>query len=129
MAFGALALCALAIVSYLLFPVEQVNVEGNQRLPEEEILQNIPERTSLIAISARRQGIEVCRYSRLRVRKRFSVFGVGSKDDMAAGVAAMLPALGPRLPRRRKPWESEHYGMAIFEAAALGITHFAEQRR
>lgn len=84
---------------------------------------------TLIAISARRQGIEVCRYSRLRVRKRFSVFGVGSKDDMAAGVAAMLPALAPRLPRRRKPWESEHYGMAIFEAAALGITHFAEQRR
>ncbi len=52
-AFGALALCAFAIVSYLLFPVEQVNVEDNQRLPEEEILQNIPERTSLIAISAR----------------------------------------------------------------------------
>lgn len=52
-AFGALALCTLAIVSYLLFPVEQVNVEGNQRLPDEEILQNIPERTSLIAISAR----------------------------------------------------------------------------
>lgn len=53
-AFVALALCTLSIASYLLFPVEQVSVEGNQRLPEEEILQNIPEHASLPTVSARR---------------------------------------------------------------------------
>lgn len=50
--FAALSLSALAIVLYLLFPVQQVRVEGNRMLPDSEITRNIPERTSLPLIRA-----------------------------------------------------------------------------
>lgn len=50
--FVALALSALVIVLYLLFPVEQVRVEGNRMLADSEITRNIPDRTNLALIHA-----------------------------------------------------------------------------
>lgn len=71
-------------------------------------------------------GGTVERVARRKAIERFSGFGVGSKDDIAVAIASMLPELAHRLPKRRKAWESEHYSMAIFEAAALALTHYAE---
>lgn len=73
----------------------------------------------------RQDGVQVTRISRKTVLRRFSMFGVGSKDDVASAVAAMVPELATRLPKRRRVWESEHYSMAIFEAAALALTYYA----
>jgi ribosomal protein L17 len=77
-----------------------------------------------IADLAKDKGIAVARSSRHDVLTIFGRVGAQSKDDIAGAVAKVLPELAPRLPRRRI-WESEHYSMAIFEAAALGLTHFA----
>lgn len=74
---------------------------------------------------AQDHGIDVRHYARRRVRQVFRGWGAISKDDVAAVVARLLPELGPRLPKRRRIWESEHHAMAIFEAAALALTHFA----
>lgn len=55
-AFAALGLSALSIALYLLFPVQEVRVEGNEMLPDSAILEDIPERASLPMIGAR--GLE-----------------------------------------------------------------------
>lgn len=94
MAFGALALSAVAIVSYLIFPAEQVRVEGNQRLPEQEILQNIPERTSLPAINAR--GLHGDVDSNPWV-KGVSVNKDWSSDTVTVQVEERTPSLNVRL--------------------------------
>jgi hypothetical protein len=67
------------------------------------------------------QGAEVHQYSR---REVLQTFDAKSKDDVAAAVATVIPELAPRLPKRRRIWQSEHHSMAIFEAAALAIVYF-----
>jgi hypothetical protein len=77
-----------------------------------------------IAEAAEARNVPVMLYSRSDIARVFATFGVRKKDDIAAGVAHLIPELAPRLPRPRRIWESEHYGMALFEAAALAVTHF-----
>lgn len=78
-----------------------------------------------ITEKASRQGIIVHRYPRTTVGDTFRAHGASSKDDIAAVIAEDIPELGQELPRRRRIWESEHYSMAIFEAAALAMTYYA----
>lgn len=73
---------------------------------------------------AKRQGIAVVRRSREDVLTVFSRMGAHNKDEIAAAVVKLVPELAPRLPPRRRIWESEHYNMGIFEAAALALTVF-----
>jgi hypothetical protein len=63
---------------------------------------------------------------RTTVGDTFKEYGAGSKDDIAAIIAATIPELAQELPRRRRIWESEHYTMAIFEAAALAMTYYVQ---
>jgi len=62
-----------------------------------------------------------------RVKKVFGTFRAKTKHEIAHAVAQQLPELAPRLPRFRKPWMSEDYRMAIFDAAALALTYFHSQ--
>jgi hypothetical protein len=75
--------------------------------------------------AAVRYGSTAAKISRGQIYRQFSMFGVGSKDDIAVAVAAMLPQLAARLPKRRRIWESEHSAIGVFEAAALAITFYA----
>lgn len=77
-----------------------------------------------LANLASNSGIIVYTYSRRQVRGTFGAAGK-SKDAIAVAIAESVPALLPWLPRRRRIWESEHHSMAIFEATALAVTHFA----
>lgn len=79
----------------------------------------------LIAAEAEARGVRVVRYTHADVRRVFATFGARTKDQIAGAVARMIPELIPTLPKPRKIWEGEHYAMAVFEAAALGITYFA----
>jgi hypothetical protein len=72
---------------------------------------------------AHKGGAAVMVYSRQHIREAFGELGK-TKDTIAEGIADRLPALKPWLPPKRRVWESEHYSMAIFEAAALGMTHY-----
>ena len=49
-------------------------------------------------------------------------FGRG-KYERAVEIAARFPEIGWKLPSKRKPWESEHYSMSIFTAAALALAY------
>ena len=58
----------------------------------------------------------------------FSVFKDGkprTRHDIAKMVAVILPSVARRLPPKRKPWLPMDPRQALFDAAALGITHYA----
>ena len=66
---------------------------------------------------------EVCRTPFLRIMdSRDRYFGRG-KYERAVEIAARFPEIGWKLPSKRKPWESEHYSMSIFTAAALALAY------
>jgi len=58
------------------------------------------------------------------VRSAFSVFGCDTKSDIAATLASFYPELLRSVPPQRKPWESEHPRMTIFDAVALGVAYW-----
>ena len=58
----------------------------------------------------------------------FGVFRDGkpkTRHDIAVMIAVILPSLKKRLPPKRKPWLPMDPRQALFDAAALGITHYA----
>lgn len=81
-----------------------------------------------LAELGRRQGVTVVRRSRTEVLTMFGRMDARNKDDIAAAVVKLIPELAPRLPPRRRIWESEHYSMAIFEAASLALTFFQAKK-
>lgn len=103
--------------------LEDARAQGSRRAPR---IRRLIDRIGLRALA---RGVALARYPKRVVRARFAGFGSGSKDDRAAAVAAMIPELAPRLPKKRRLWDAEHPAMGMFEAAALALTHFAEARR
>ena len=61
---------------------------------------------------------------RNRVKTAFTPDGRITKFGISRHVARVLPVLARRLPPYRKPWMSEDYRMAIFDAAALGLAYY-----
>jgi Holliday junction resolvasome RuvABC endonuclease subunit len=70
------------------------------------------------------EGIGSRCYQIPKVKKVFRSFHAKNKEEIAHVIAQQLPELAPSLPRHRKPWMSEGYAMAIFDAAALALTYF-----
>ena len=46
-----------------------------------------------------------------------------SKYERAVEIAARFPDIGWKLPPKRRPWDSEHYSMSIFEALAVAVVY------
>jgi len=76
---------------------------------------------------ARRRRIPVRFISRRDVNRAFVGFH-SNKYEVASALARQFPDLALRLPPKRKCWETEHYRMGIFDAAALGVAYFARRR-
>lgn len=112
-AFAALGISALSILLYLLFPVEEVRVEGNERLSKPAVLESIPDRASLPTTQARNlegqlnsnpwvKGIEVSRdwdsgIVVVKVKERDAVLNaslVGGEKVVLAEDGTRLPGLG-----------------------------------
>jgi hypothetical protein len=58
----------------------------------------------------------------------FEVFRDGkphTRHDLAKMIAVILPVIRKRLPPKRKAWLPLDSRQALFDAAALGITHYA----
>jgi hypothetical protein len=68
------------------------------------------------------RGIAVRSYSRARVREAFALPEPATKEAIAEAVAKYLPAFERHVPPPRKPWNSEHARMGLFDAAALALT-------
>ena len=73
---------------------------------------------------ARQERIKVLRMPISTVRRFFSETGAATKHQIATALAERFPELARRLPRKRRPWESERYAMSVFDATALGVVSF-----
>jgi hypothetical protein len=78
-----------------------------------------------IAKLARAQAIPIAFVSKHDIHEAFAA-EKQSKYHIGATIAVYYPELLPHLPPRRKPWQSEKYGIQIFEAAALGLAYFSD---
>lgn len=58
-----------------------------------------------------------------QINKYFLRYEATTKHQVAEFVAKRMPELAWKLPRKRKPWESEHHRMSIFDAAAIVIAY------
>ncbi len=66
--------------------------------------------------------VKVALFSREKVRKAFFDDSKGTKHALAGILANKFPdELSFRLPPKRRPWMSEDYRMAIFDAVALAL--------
>ena len=78
--------------------------------------------TKRIAVAAKRRQVAVHFVTQEQLRSLFFGEGRGTKQALAGIVADKFSEeLGFRLPRKRRPWMSEDYRMAIFEAVALAL--------
>jgi hypothetical protein len=85
-----------------------------------------PKKRKVIAAIKRRTkqyNVEVISIRPATIRNYFSPHDATTKYQIAQSVATLLPELAWKLPRNRKPWETEHHRMSIFDAAAVVIAH------
>lgn len=82
----------------------------------------------LIAKRAAEEGIDVATYSYKTLKEVFAPAPT-TKDALAARIARRFPALRPRLPAPRLPWQSEDYRITIFVACALCLAWFDSRPR
>jgi hypothetical protein len=93
-------------------------IEGSRRCDRvRELLHHIVERAVTL-------GIEIARFSRKAVSGFLKLDPSVTKHQIACAIAEQLPALRPRLPAPRQPWQSEDYRMTIFEACGLCMASF-----
>lgn len=81
---------------------------------------------------ARSHRIPVRTFPREQV---FRYFNVRTKHELAVAVGAAFPPLLPRMPKKRRAWDSEHARQSLFDAVALALVCIhtlegtAQQRR
>lgn len=102
--------------------LEKLDDEGSRRCGRIRLL------LGAIRNAAAWQGIKVRSIPATKIQKVFLTFNARTKHEIACAVADQLPELAPRLPRPRKPWMTEDYRMAMFDAAALALAHFYSRR-
>jgi len=70
------------------------------------------------------RGHELTIFKRGDVQAAFADVGARTRHEIACATARQVPAMAHRLPKPRKPWECEKRQLAVFNAAALVLTHY-----
>lgn len=81
---------------------------------------------AIVALATER-NIEVVIFTRGEVKACFASVGAVSRQQIAEAVSRSVPALAHRIPKQRRPWQSDHPRMSLFSAAALVLTHYQYQ--
>lgn len=74
------------------------------------------------------EQVVVIHFGRRDVRQAFAPVGAVSKSEIAEAIALAIPALAYRLPPVRKLWMSEDARQLIFDATALALTYYVNDR-
>jgi Holliday junction resolvasome RuvABC endonuclease subunit len=83
---------------------------------------------TMIGFAANRD-METLIYSRADVGTAIVRKEAATRHAIASAVADLLPILRDRLPPARKLWQPEDGRQCLFDAAALGITHYVVTQR
>jgi Holliday junction resolvasome RuvABC endonuclease subunit len=86
--------------------------------------QRVKDLLSGVCELAAKEGLRTRCFTTSYVKRVFQTFGARTKHEISQAVAQQLPELAPQVPRYRKPWMSEDYQMAMFDAVALALTYF-----
>jgi len=78
---------------------------------------------------AANRDIDIHVYSRIEIATALLSDEDASRGAVVKVVADLLPILRDRLPSPRRPWQSIDGRRCLFDAAALGITHYRVTRR
>lgn len=78
---------------------------------------------------AEAEDLDLRRYSKSQVKICFGSVGASTKYEIAKAIATQIPGFAHRVPPMRKAWMSEDPRQSLFDAAALGLTHFARSIR
>lgn len=70
------------------------------------------------------RDMDVLVYGREEIGAALTGDAGATRHAIAQAVAVRMPFLEPALPKPRKLWDSEHWRQPLFDAAALGITHY-----
>jgi Holliday junction resolvasome RuvABC endonuclease subunit len=73
---------------------------------------------------ATQESLDIREYSRGQVRACFAPPEKPTKYEIGQKIVSVLPELQSRLPKKRRPWTSEHPYMALFDAIALALCYF-----
>lgn len=75
---------------------------------------------------AAHESLDIREYSRGDIRARFAPPVKPTKHEIGQKIIGVFPELQSRLPKKRRPWTSEHPSMALFDAVALALCHFQD---
>jgi Holliday junction resolvasome RuvABC endonuclease subunit len=74
------------------------------------------------------RDLDVSVYTQEEIASALLANKKATRHEVADAAANMLPILRHRLPSARKPWETEDGRRCLFDAAALGLTHYVVTR-
>lgn len=72
---------------------------------------------------AKRQKVPVAYVAERTLRNSFAEFHCRNKFQVATLLGTWFPELAAKVPRQRKCYEPEQWGMALFDAVALGVVY------
>lgn len=78
---------------------------------------------SIVSLAADR-GLDLAVFKKTDVQAAFAGVGARTRHEIALAITRHLPALAHRAPKDRKNGDSEDKRLAIFNAAALVLTHY-----
>jgi len=78
---------------------------------------------SAIKRGAVRRSVPLISVKPTQVQKYFLRYDARTKYQIAETIGKRMPELAWKLPHKRKPWESEHHRMSIFDAAAVAMAY------
>jgi glutamate/tyrosine decarboxylase-like PLP-dependent enzyme len=74
---------------------------------------------------ARKKSVQLVRISKQRLHGYFKSVVPTTKYEIALAVARLIPAFSFQIPPVRRIWMSEDPRQTLYDAAALGLAHFA----
>ena len=76
---------------------------------------------------AEKRSIELQTVDAQEIQRFFSEHSCQTKHQRASLLSKWFEELAWKLPPKRKPWQSEKYNTAIFDAAAVGVVFLADR--
>jgi len=92
-------------------------------VPNNKQRKRAAQRISSVSRYAASRRIPTVKILRSQVKRAFG--GNPTKHEIAVAIVGVFPELTPRLPPKRKLWESEREQMNVFDALSLALTALA----